>query len=46
MDLEEAPQRKKNFQKYILIDNEEIAHRKRAATPIRKKPGSKPSQVK
>lgn len=37
MDLEEAPQRKKNFLKYVLIDNEEIAHRKRPPTPLRKK---------
>jgi hypothetical protein len=37
MDLEEAPLRKKNFTKYVLIDNDEIAIRKRPPTPIRKK---------
>jgi hypothetical protein len=45
MDLEEAPQRKKNFQKYILIDNEEIAYRKRPPTPLRKRL-AKPSVTK
>ena len=37
MDLEEAPQRKKSFVKYVLIDNDEIAIRKRPPTPVRRK---------
>ena len=37
IDLEEAPQRKKSFIKYVLIDHEEVAIRKRPPTPLRRK---------